>query len=387
MKLDKKIKLGRNKGIGFGFHIARYKDKIRPMIEYKSDEDYSGKLLKYIHIGYPKAASTALQNGFFGKHPQLLHLGCGARGHSDYWDDLGYIDKNINIAMEIDLRYRNSLSYDAEKVNAHFQKYFTQAKNSKDIKACGISNENYSFQWNYGIDIEEKARRLHEIFGSDTKIIIITREQKDLLKSLYKEQIRFGYAGSYNDFLQYLWNYKDRSFFYEFCFDKVVSVYERYFGKENIHIFTFEDFKTKQTEFLSSLSDFLTIKSDLIPEITTHYNKQLSNEALAVKRIMNEKYPHTSEKGFYNPFDNHRYIPYYTDELKTEVPFDVFFDYHLRHKLCMAAESIAEKTEVKSLDLSYDKKFDAVFKEHFGESNKNLSEKYNLNLSEHNYLL
>src|SRR5690606_14226373 len=148
---------------------------------------------RYVHIGYPKSASTALQKGYLGRHNQLLHLGCGNRAKKNYWDDHGYISAEINKVVEVDLRYKNAFAYDADAVKGIFAKYFNQAKQDKMVHAVGLSNENFCFSWHGGVDVTEKARRLLDIFGYGTQIVMIIRNQIDLVNSLYKENVRFGY--------------------------------------------------------------------------------------------------------------------------------------------------------------------------------------------------
>ncbi|MGB5982858.1 MAG: sulfotransferase domain-containing protein [Nonlabens sp.] len=389
MKTKKTIKIGNEKKLSFGFHAYRVNEKTKVVKDEESflpKQDNDGVLNKFIHIGYPKSGSTVLQNGFFGKHPEILNLGCGNRSDQTYWDDLGYISREINIAMEVDLRYRNSISYNAKKVRSNFESYFEQAKNSNIIRTVGISNENYSFQWNYGIDIEEKAKRLKGIFGRDTKILVVLREQIDLIASLYKEQIRFGYSGSINDFFNYLWDYQDRSALHEFCFDKVIDVYASYFGKENIHIVPFESFKKDNEVFLNNIARVLDVETDLITKIETIYNRQLSDQALEVKKMMNERYSHSFGNGFYQVFDNHRYVPYFTEELGKEVPLEVHLDYQVRHHLVKAAEKIASLSNVEKIDLNIDSNNLKRFSKLFSESNNKLEKAYKLDLKQYKYL-
>ncbi len=390
MKIKKSIKIIGNQKISFGFHAYKINKKGKRQAEikeFKPQQDNRDILKKFIHIGYPKCGSTVLQNGFFGKHPEILNLGCGNRTDQSYWDDLGYISKDINIAMEIDLRYRNSISYNETKVKQDFEKYFKQAKESDIIRTVGISNENYSFQWNYGIDIEEKAKRLKNIFGEGTKILVVLREQIDLISSLYKEQVRFGYSGTINEFFNYLWDYQDRSALHEFCFHKVIGVYAKYFGKENIHIIPFESFKKNSEVFLKKLANILDVQNDLITSIDKIYNRQLSDETLEVKRLMNEKYKHSFENGFYQVFDNHRYVPYFTDELNKTVPFEVHLDYQVRHHLTKAAERIASLTDIDKIDLNISNINQKRFTKLFADSNSILEKEYNLGLNKFKYKL
>jgi hypothetical protein len=309
--------------------------------------------LRYIHIGYPKSASTALQKGYLGRHNQLLHLGCGNPVKKDYWDDHGYISAEVNKVMEIDLRFKNSFSYNAAEVKSVFDHYFKIADEDENIHAVGISNENFSFNWHGGIDVSEKAKRLYDIFGKGTKIVMILRNQKTLIESLYKENIRFGYAGTFDDFLNYMWNYKDRNFTYEFCFQNVIKTYEELFGANNIEILFFEDLKNDKEAFVKSFSkaigaEYYTLNMD------KEYNKQLDLKELSIKRMLNAKYPHTFGKGKYETVDTHRYVPYFTEELGVEVPDDVYIDYFTRSHFNKLSNVLKEKIVVDDIEINWD---------------------------------
>lgn len=343
---------------------------------------------KYIHIGYPKSASTAIQKGFFGIHNQLHHLGCGAKKKSNFWDDHGYINEELNIAMEIDLRYKTNFSYDKDRIKEIFEKQFNEAKNNKNIHAVGISNENFCFNWHGGIDVTEKAKRLKYIFGENTQILVVLRNQKALIESLYKETIRFGYPGSFHEYLKYLWIYKDRNFLYEFCFDKIIHLYSELFNSNNVHILFFEDLKKNPKNFLQNISTAIGVdyyKLDLSKE----YNKQLNNKELYIKREINKKYPHTFGKGKYSIVDNHRYIPYYTSELKDKIDDDVYIDYYTRQHFNQLSKSLNDKIESPNIDLDWNNKYGENILNLFSEANGVLSKSNPIirrELKEFNYL-
>ncbi|MEQ9298383.1 MAG: hypothetical protein RIF33_07465 [Cyclobacteriaceae bacterium] len=346
----------------------RNKLKKAPIVEVKNKRQ-TPQPIKYIHIGYPKSASTALQRGFFGSHPQLLHLGCGNLKQNDFWDDHGYISSEINIAMEIDLRYKNELNYDPKATKSIFRKCFDQAENDLFTHAVGISNENLCFNWHGGIDTTIKAKRLVEIFGSDTKIIMVIRKQTDLIESLYKETVRFGYAGTFDDYLKYLWIYQDRNFLSDFDFSLIYQLYADLFDKENVGVFFFEEMQNSQKGFLENISDFLHLQYTET-EINRVFNKQLSNSALTIKRQLNNKIAHSFERGYLNPFDTHRHVPYFTETMnEPSLDRDAIFDYHLRNNLNSLSEKLSTLSDYPPIELSWENSYGQKIKTFYNASN------------------
>ena len=327
---------------------------------------------KYIHIGYPKAASTSLQKDYFGEHPEMLHLGCGNKSKSDHWDDHGYISKEINIAMEVDIRYRNRMSYDAVKTRKVFQIFFDQAVKDEYCHAVGISNENICFNWHGGVDTQEKAERLKDIFGDEAKIVMICRNQKELIESLYKETVRFGYDGQFFDYLKYIWTYQFNNFFFDFHFDRVFQVYRELFGVQNVEVFLFEDLIHNDKNFLSALSKFLGVNNQ-INSLNGQRNTQLSNKELAIKLQLNKKAPHSFGNSFLESFDTHRYVPYFFENSKKEILSDEHYvDYYLRKSLNETAKSLSSLTQTGELELSWENEFGDQILESMKTSNKTL---------------
>lgn len=355
-------------------HLKKTETMFEDMLNNPKRKRLTAKPQKYIHIGYPKAASTAIQKAYLGRHNQLLHLGCGNKTEKDFWDDHGYIDAEINKAMEIDLRYKTQFAYNEKETKEIFATYFKKAKKNKNIHAVGISNENFCFNWHGGIDISEKAKRLRDIFGSDTNIVIVLRQQKSLIESLYKENIRFGYAGSFADFLEYMWIYKDRNFTYEFCFENIIYLYSEYFGAENVHILFFEDLKLSPKIFLTSFSKAIGIDYYKL-KFSKTFNKQLDSKELKIKRMLNDKYPHTLGKGKYEVIDNHRYIPYFTEELGIKLPKDIHIDHETRRYFNMLSIALRKKIEVPEIELCWNSEFGQHLLELYNSRNKELTSK------------
>ena len=191
---------------------------------------------KYIHIGYPKNFSTSLQRDYFSKHPSIFHLGIGVDSN------IGYQDSIIDKTCEVYLKTCKYYKYESVKKNiiSHFENLFKTA--NLNNKITGISFEHFSFSFSYdSISTHQKAERLSKIFGNNTKIIMIVRNQFDLIKSLYKEYVRIGFFGDFYSFIELIYKYQDRNFVYDFRFDYVFNTYAEFFGEEKTLYVTFTD--------------------------------------------------------------------------------------------------------------------------------------------------
>jgi len=275
--------------------------------------------------------------------------------------------------------------YNAADVKKRFQKYFDIAQKDLRYHTVGLSSENMGFQYNYGVDTYEKARRLHKIFGSDTSILLIVRDQKSLLTSLYKEMIRQGYTGTFSDFLEYTYNYKDRNWFFEFCYDKVYDLYSSFFGEANIHVVTFELLLEDRVEFLKQVSTAIGV--DYYDLTLKNMNVQLSLKALAIKKQLNKKCPHTVETGFYFPFQTNRHIAYFTDELGIPYPNADILDFHLKGTLGRLSTELADIMQIDDIDVDFPERYEKLFGDIYKQSNLILCEKTHLELAKYGYWL
>ncbi len=76
---------------------------------------------KFIHIGFHKNFSTSLQRSYFNTHPEIYLLGAGYGDHN-----LGFIDREIEIAIEQHFRYSKDFVYEdfKDQVKSSFEKHF-----------------------------------------------------------------------------------------------------------------------------------------------------------------------------------------------------------------------------------------------------------------------
>src|SRR5688572_27594813 len=131
-------------------------------------------MLKYAHVGYPKAASTWLQVFLFPRHPDLYHFG---RHNAD-----DIVDDDLRIALWNDLITRPPFLYEPAEVTRTFDRLFARAAETNAV-ACGISQEVITLSLVGSVDITERARRLRAAMGDGTRIILVIRNRLDWIRS------------------------------------------------------------------------------------------------------------------------------------------------------------------------------------------------------------
>lgn len=308
---------------------------------------------KYIHIGYPKNFSTTLQRDFFPKHPELFHLGVGSAD-----SNLGYRSGLVEDALEVYLKSCKKPKYREvrQRLKEGFQELFVQAGSMPDKKLVGISCEHLSFCFsNDGLDYVEKAKRLADLFGGETRIILIARNQIDLIRSLYRESIRQGLVLTYADYLDSLYKYQDRNFVYDFRFDDVFDLYADLFGEENVGLFFFENYKKPGASGLDvgglcgDLSNFLGIEDPGLD--FDHYNESLTGTQLSTLLGINRENRHNLGNHLLSTAEFHRIKHYWTGELKLEMTEAQIYADVLRKRENI---KLAQEHEGDGTALSYD---------------------------------
>lgn len=324
---------------------------------------------KYIHIGFPKNFSTSLQRDYFSKHPDIFHLGIGVDNNLGYRDSI--VEKTLEVYLKTCKYYRYK---EVEKtIIEHFQSLFK--KHERDAKIIGVSGEHLGFAFSYdGLSGKEKAERLSQIFGSDTKIVMIIRNQFSLLKSLYREYVRVGFASNFSDFIKLLYKYQDRNFVYDFRYDYVVETYIQLFGKDNVRVFFFEDYRNEKNELIlqdgriklfSDLNRFLGVSETKMD--FGHYNEAIPSNKIMTKAALNAKYPHDLGNHLLESAEKHRIKKYLEEDLSFfEDEKETFSDVIIKRELIEKAV-FSDKTN----KLVYDTKpkWISFFKELYEEGN------------------
>ncbi len=213
----------------------------------------------FIHIGYPKTATTTFQKHVFPNHPEVDYLGKFIPGFR-YKDERLY--PAIDRLMTVDENDYEGVAGLRELVDGY------RAQCSKPVML--ISSE--SFVHVTAVDLGLVAQRIKAAFGP-CRIIITIREQLDIIRSWYGMHGRFGQylypsrsqtahvssTVSIDEWLDYVSRVYDKNFLATLHYDEIISFYVRLFGKENVGVFLFEEFVTDQHAYMQRLCDFMGV--------------------------------------------------------------------------------------------------------------------------------
>lgn len=298
----------------------------------------------------PKALSTALQRDFFAAHPSLRHLGIGCGGNLDY------VDPDVELAAEAHLMFCKELRYREKEagVRAHFARHFAAADTDPRVLAVGISNESLCFSTTPGhLDPAVKARRLHALFGRPTEVILILRDQPSLLRSLYGEYVRGGYAGTFADLLTWATLYQDRSFLYDLLYDRLFDLYADLFGPEHIHVIPLEEHRRGNDLILGDdgVPTLVTrlcaaLGVPVVPLAIGRHNDALSSAVCAAKARLNGASPHDFGHALLGGVPNmHRLREYFALDLQWDTSAWLYDDVKRKRALVAAATAAVEAAD------------------------------------------
>lgn len=220
----------------------------------------------FLHLGYPKTATTTLQKHLYAKHPEINYLG-------KYIPGFGYRDDRLQQGVTRMIN-EQSHSYSA---SLEFRDYIDSELCSTDRVCTLISSETFIHPW--AIDLAVVARRVFDAF-SPCKVIIVLREQRDMLWSFYRAhgrycQYLYVHPQSANDLTELVapvsakqWldlqvRQLHRNFAGTLMYGSVLESYIRIFGRENILVLCYEEMRQNVPAFLRKLCGWMNVDSGI----------------------------------------------------------------------------------------------------------------------------
>lgn len=198
-----------------------------------------------VHVGYRRTATTTHQNQIFNKHKDINYLG------KPYPSD----------AIRYRLRYMvygDSVFFDPQATRDELEKALQTKPQGRVLT---ISDE--AMTWEGRVDTRILCRRLIELFG-DPKVVIVVRRQDELLFSWLSLNIKKEYSLPLKLRLQRLENNTRTatSLLDYLDFAPICRVFVEMLGSKNVLVVPFELFRSDCRRYSETLSDFMNIDRD-----------------------------------------------------------------------------------------------------------------------------
>ncbi|HOG73210.1 MAG TPA: hypothetical protein PK839_10525 [Tenuifilaceae bacterium] len=221
-----------------------------------------------LHIGYPKTATKWFQKKFY---PKLNNIFFVKREEVFKW-----------------LAFRNIFDYSPVNTLEHL----AGIANRKRLVICDeIILGGLDIGFGSGEYVYMMANRLRETF-CDASIVIFIRNQHDALESAYSHYIKAGGTYSVKNYLgiskKFTRPFQNYHFFNSdlFQYSSIIGLYSKLFGRENVHVYLYEDFQSNIEVFINQFcTDF-----DLLPDGELNFqptNVRLPFFSIRLMRLFN----------------------------------------------------------------------------------------------------
>ena len=214
---------------------------------------------------------------------------------------------------------------------------------------------------------KEYAKRIKCLFP-ESRIVLFIRNQPSMIASAYRQYVKEGGTYSIDRYLfhkEFQRTHREALFsFQHFDYNLKLNFYESLFGKENVHVYLFEDFCEDGKGFIKKYNEDLKLTSEMLPSksVNDAYTPLIHNSV----RIMNL---FTRRSVLYKYYIMH--IPYVYEMARRGLP-------HLNKFTSFSGKLTTEKLLGDEI-MSY-------IHQYYLESNMSLSHRYDLNLKRFGYI-
>jgi len=225
-----------------------------------------------IHVGYSKAMSTTLQH-WFHEHPDIF-----CRVKTNFFP----------------IYFR-----DYEKGTDYYASFFEGARPGQ---MCVESDEHLIVpyadnEWSVNVSnldaIEKTMSRIVQTLPG-VKVVLVIRNQLDMVISKYIQFIRQGGKVSFDTFARWMFLDDDSEpRMNGFRYDQVIELLWQIFDRKNVFVIALEEFRKKAPDVLADLNSFLGLPPDSVGErVCTQKKKNVSPSfyAVTLERWMNKRF-------------------------------------------------------------------------------------------------
>jgi hypothetical protein len=211
-----------------------------------------------IHLGYPKAASTTLQNGlFYNLHKSNIINFLGRAWESGYF---GLADNKKDYKSWFRSVLENNASIASSNGEGKIIIEFSGDKLNVLSEGLFITNEKHDEE----LVIPEKIAGYFRDKVDKTELLFVIRNQQTLIMSDFVQNYKKMGSQTFAEYLNIKISSKKKKKFKIFYFYNLISRYAELMGKENIHVIFFEDLVNDKRRFCHQLGEILDVQDDII---------------------------------------------------------------------------------------------------------------------------
>ena len=241
-----------------------------------------------IHIGYPKTATTTIEDGLLvGLHNKGLinYLGRSDFTRNRYFRQSALIRDYLYLGHHL---RDDDIVIKPELLNVLSDDNFTHPGPYKE-RSLNIKVDPYSFPEKLAKYFCDKAEKI--------RILVTLRSQQTLIYSQYVQNYYLFIDDIENNTpSKHIFNnqgYLKKDMFLIYNFSDVLEKYAEYFGVKNIHLLLFEDLINCKHSFVKELSDILNADESLAFNLLTdvHYRERKKSDNGYFVSVMNRNLP------------------------------------------------------------------------------------------------
>lgn len=223
----------------------------------------------FLHIGYHKTASTWLQRQIFPEHPSI-----------EYWPT-----QMPEHAWLPELARVHDFAFDVER----YRGLYLECRSKRASDPIVVSWEGFVGDPLSGAQTSVRnADRLHSIFPN-AQILIVIRNQLDMVDSLYRQYVQEGGTCSLERFLDL--RPQNRVYFgMDYLrYDLLIGHYRSSYGSDAVHVFLYEELAQSPSDFLAKLFSTIDVEQQHFDGkvLERKINRSLSLPSLYLLRFAN----------------------------------------------------------------------------------------------------
>lgn len=198
-----------------------------------------------VHVGYPKTATTLLQNQFFNKLSSVNYLGKTNDDYPQWLIDFAYADDHYFEEIASSLKEMISAQMDAKRLNIVSSEAFTR-----------FGGVNFN-----------TARRIKRLFP-DACILLTIRNPLNVICSFFKHQVIYERSClDYDQLIDFerspLVHYKRKPIYLpDLFYNEVVDFYAKLFGDENVIVAKYEEYTADESVMCGLFEEHFSVGCD-----------------------------------------------------------------------------------------------------------------------------